>query len=179
MKHIAVLTAALAVVTGCAQEPRWRSSPPRHFILGDIPSDGARIAPHPLWVRSPWYESVDKHFEPILRETAYDPSLQQDSDTKGVWRKRATAAYNDWFKDHQNPEKLFRVARLLLATTFLDTAFQDTADYRTMRARVNFGFSLLIPEHIPPSYHFVRTAYIFNAGDGHMHYFKDLPQRLL
>lgn len=180
MKIIAALMAC-AVLTSCvsAQEPRWRSAPPRHFILGDMPSEGGRTDPHPVWVRVPWYDAVDKIFVQINSETSYDPSLQQDSDTKGVWRKRAAQAYDEWFKDYQNPEKLYKVARLLLATTFLDTFFQDTADYRRMRGNVNFGFSLLLPEHIPPSYHFVRVAYIFNAGDGHLHYMKDLARRLL
>lgn len=129
--------------------------------------------------QSPLGASNGEVFEPIFKETAYDLSLQQDSEVGKVWRRRTTAAYNEWFKDHQNPEKLFRVARLLLATSFLDTAFLETREYRTMEGRLNYGFSLLKPENTPPSYHFARTAYMFNAGDGQYHYFKDVAQRLL
>lgn len=162
-----------------AQVPRWRLGRPEPFRIGDFRSEGGRIDPHPIWVRVPWESALDKFFVPIFTETAYDPSLQQDSDTKGVWRKRAAKAYEEWFKDHQNPEKLVRVARLLTATRFLDTYFQDTGDFKSMEGRVNYGFTVLRLENTPPSYHFVRTAYVFNAGDGHYHYFKDVAQRLL
>lgn len=169
----------ILVADCCSQVPRWRDRPPERFLIGDVTFRGGRIDPHPLWVSVAWQPDVDSFFLSIQRETAYDRSLQQDSDTRGEWRTRALVAYKEWLRDHQNPERLFRAASLMLAAGFLDTKFTEAKDYVKMEADVNYGFSVLRPENVPPSYTFVRVAYIVNAGDSHYHYFKDVAERLL
>lgn len=60
-----------------------------------------------------------------------------------------------------------------------DTAFRGTKEFKGMKETVNYGFSVLRPENIPPSYEFCRRAYMDKAGDTHHHRFRDLAIRLL
>lgn len=162
-----------------SQEPRWRTGPPKRFLMTGVRSEGGRIDPHPLWVSLAWQPAVERYFLAINEELEIGKPVEPDSDKQGLWRKRSVAAYNTWFNDHQNPEKLYRVAMCLLIGGYVDEGFLKSGEYQAMFGRVDYGFSLLEAGNTPPSYWFARAAYIFNAGDGHYHYFKNLAKRLL
>lgn len=180
MKLVVALVACMGIASiTVAQQPRWREEPPKRFLMTGLPSVGGRIVPHPYWVAMRWQPTVEKYFTVINDELELSKPVEPDSDKRGVWRKRTVAAYKAWFDDHQNPERLYRVAMCLLIGGYVDEGFMRSGEYQEMFAYVNFGYTLLKPENTPPSYWFARAAYLFNAGDGDMHYYKDLARRLL
>lgn len=174
----AIACLGLASIT-VAQQPRWREEPPKRFLNTGLRMEGARKDPHPYWVSIRWQPAVEKYFTVINDELEFSKPVEPDSDKRGVWQKQTVTAYKAWFDDHQNPERLYRVAICLLIGGYVDEGFARSGQYQEMFDRVDLGFSLLRPENVPPSYWFARAAYIFNAGDGHMHYYKDLARRLL
>lgn len=178
MRLGSLLASCLLISNSYAQTPRWREEPPKRFLMTGLPSVGGRIVPHPYWVNMAWQPAAEKYFTVINDELELSKPVEPDSDKRGVWRRRTVTAYKAWFDDHQNPERLYRIAMCLLIGGYVDESFARSGEYRSMFDFVNLGYSLLKPENTPPSYWFARAAYICNAGDGDMHYFKNLATRL-
>jgi hypothetical protein len=176
---IIILVGAYGYLQG-QETPRWRSGAPQPFVVrSDIRQDGGRWDPDPLWVKIAWDPKSDKYFQPIRQEVATANSGAIDSDKNGVWAARARRAFTDWYKDHQNAEKLFRASAYLGTTTIVDTKFANSKEFRRLEADLNLGFSMIKQENTPPSYEFCRRAYIVKAGDTHYHRMRDLGLRLL
>lgn len=164
---IVSLTVTLAVAQG----------PERFVVRDNVPVQGLRFDPNPKWVHVDWLTKPNQQLIPIRK--AIDAVLARppsNADAK-IWREKLSAAYKDWFEDHQNGQKLFRISSILGVVSYLDREYAGSTEYRKMASDVNLGWSFL--DKPIPAYEFVRRGYILNAGDGHHHKFGNLQQRLL
>ncbi len=179
MKFAVAIALGVAIGTLGIQVPRKRTSEPFAIYASLIKVEGARWDPDPIWVKIRWKEACEAPFRRIRKGVYAANQAPLDSDKSGLWARKSRAAYSDWYQNHQNAEKLFKVASYLATTANLDISFAKSKDFKNMDEHVNLGFSVLRAENIPPSYEFCRRAYMVKAGDTLLHRFRDLAVRLL
>ncbi len=177
-----VIAVTLIAVGSATLPQRHGSGPAEPFTIYSsrikMSKDG-RWDPDPTWVKLRWEQAFEAPFLKIRNEVVTANLAEYDSDKQGVWAAKATSAYQDWYKDHQDPVKLYRVATYLAVARNIDRTFGQSKSYVNMDEHVILGFSVLRPENTPPSYEFCRRAYMVKAGDSHYHLFRDLAVRLL
>lgn len=170
MKLLGIAAIVLALVVSAQDQNPFRM--PRIPI-----ADGGRWDANPRWVGVPWKASEDAPFRAIRQETAKATEDPLTRDKNGVWARKATRAYEDWYGDHQDPVKLYRASSYLSAAQWLDHDFNSSQEFARMSETLNLGWSAL--EKPPHSYEFVRRGYLVNCSDLHFHKFGDLQFRLL
>jgi hypothetical protein len=148
------------------------------FNQGNVLHQDGRYDPNPYFATIEWRADADAEYTKIRAEVK-PANLASNQNRGGGWSRRAKSAYDDWFSDHQNPVKLFRVSSYLGTATHTEEGYRESKAYILMSDYVNLGFSILRPENTPASYEFCRRAYIEKAGDSHYHLMKDLAKRLL
>lgn len=152
---------------------------PEAFEPGRYPifAKFGRRDPDPRWVPVPWQDQADKPFLALRKEAdeaVKDPTAY---DKGGKWAAKARPAYKIWLADSQNPLALARASVYHCLAQTLDPEFHKAPDYSKMHSDLNIGWMIL--QKVPPSYEFVRWAYLFNAGDSDAHKYRDLGSRLV
>lgn len=175
MRTLAHIIVPLVLVGMPLQGPQKE----RFLIPPDIKNEGVRWDPDPLWVSISWDPRFDPPFKKIRDEVSLRLQKPYVPDTSGGWARKLKAAYADWYADHQNTEKLYRVSAYLIVVNTVDEKFAASREWRSMDGDVNKGWSCIRIENTPPSYEFARRGYMTNAGDSDYHRFKDLSIRLL
>jgi len=168
-----------AVVMLVAALLGWQAMKPEPFDPGRYPIHAkfGRTDPDPRWVSVPWQDQADKPFLALRQEA--DEAMKDPSvfDKKGKWAAKARAAYKVWLADSQNPLTFAKASVYHCLAQSLDQEFHKAPDYGKMHGYINIGWMVL--QKVPPSYEFVRWAYLFNAGDTDYHKLKDLGSRLI
>lgn len=157
--------------------PFGQRAPEKFVIRHDIPTKGLSFDPNPKWVNVPWESKADQPFALIRREVTEAVGGGSLRDSTKTWQAKLKRAYDEWYVDHQNPVKLFRVSAYLAAVKSLDPEFSRSKDFSTIDQTSNLGWSML--RECPHSYEFCRRAYLQNAGDNHFHQCGDLGIRLI
>lgn len=108
-----ILAASVAVFVALSgQQGNEKRKEPFAIFSSLIPVEDARWHPDPIWVNIKWEPTVEAPFRAISDSLTAANLAPLNSDKSGVWARKSREAYKDWYSDHQNAVKLYKVATI-------------------------------------------------------------------